>query len=165
MLVSSQQCSRHSSCAQVQDVGLIFLSAMASSVAVECQHAGASPEATLGTALVTLTASTFLVGSAVTLVGARASTLRTQSLLAHVQGSLAYPGSCAPLNRACTLVMFCGTLELHLTCASPGELVAGSENQGMVLPRGCCSHKMAVPACCVVATLGWTGSGIPAFIW
>ena len=57
-------------------MGLIFLSAMASSVAVECQHAGASPEATLGTALVTLTASTFLVGSAVTLVGKQSSPLQ-----------------------------------------------------------------------------------------
>lgn len=63
---------RMSNYGQVQDVGLIFLSAMATSVAHECHKAGVSPEATLGTALLTLTGSTLLVGLTIILVGASA---------------------------------------------------------------------------------------------
>ena len=56
---------------QVQDVGLIFLSAMASDIAYQCHKAGVSAEATLGTALLTLTGSTFLVGLVIIIVGAQ----------------------------------------------------------------------------------------------
>ena len=55
---------------QVQDVGLIFLSAMATSVAHECAKAGVGPASTLGTALLTLTGSTFAVGVVIIIVGA-----------------------------------------------------------------------------------------------
>ena len=54
---------------QVQDVGLIFLSAMASSVAEICTRAGRSPEMALSTSLLTLTCSTCLVGIVIIAVG------------------------------------------------------------------------------------------------
>ncbi|GAB4817875.1 hypothetical protein N2152v2_004921 [Parachlorella kessleri] len=47
---------------QVQDVGLIFLSAMASSIAVLCAEAGRDAATALGTSLLTMTVCTFLVG-------------------------------------------------------------------------------------------------------
>lgn len=56
--------------AQVQDVGLIFLSAMATSIAGMSAAAGISAQEALGTTLVTLVIATFLVGSLIVLVGA-----------------------------------------------------------------------------------------------
>ncbi|KAI3438511.1 hypothetical protein D9Q98_000939 [Chlorella vulgaris] len=47
---------------QVQDVGLIFLSAMASSIAAACAADGYSAAAALGTSLLTMAVSTFVVG-------------------------------------------------------------------------------------------------------
>jgi len=46
----------------VQDVGLIFLSAIASAVVGECAAAGWSPENTLSTVLMAVTAATGIVG-------------------------------------------------------------------------------------------------------
>lgn len=45
-----------------QDVGLIFLSAMASSIAAACGRAGLDAAAALGTTLLTMALSTALVG-------------------------------------------------------------------------------------------------------
>jgi len=56
----------------VQDVGLIFLSAMATSIAGMSAAAGRSAQEALGTTLVTLVIATFLVGSLIVLVGAPA---------------------------------------------------------------------------------------------
>ncbi len=56
----------------MQDVGLIFLSAMATSIAGMSAAAGRSAEEALGTTLVTLVIATFLVGSLIVLVGAPA---------------------------------------------------------------------------------------------
>lgn len=56
-------------CMQVQDVGLIFLSAMATSIAVLCEQQGYSREEALGTSLITLAISTFLVGFFIVLLG------------------------------------------------------------------------------------------------
>jgi SulP family sulfate permease len=56
---------------QVQDVGLIFLSAMATSIAVACQRDGYTPAEALGTSLLTMAASTALVGLVLLAVGAR----------------------------------------------------------------------------------------------
>eukprot|EP00887_Chlorella_sp_A99_P005390 scaffold1.g5390.t1 len=53
---------------QVQDVGLIFLSAMASSVAVMCAQAGRDAATALGTCLLTMAVATFLVGAGTLLV-------------------------------------------------------------------------------------------------
>lgn len=47
---------------QVQDVGLIFLSAMASSIAALCTQAGLDAASALGTALLTMAISTVAVG-------------------------------------------------------------------------------------------------------
>jgi hypothetical protein len=49
--------------------GIIFLSAMGSSIATLCLDAGKDAEVALGTALLTMTASTFLVGLGTLLVG------------------------------------------------------------------------------------------------
>lgn len=54
---------------QVQDVGLIFLSAMASSIATLCEADGYEPREALGTSLLTLAISTFIVGILIVLVG------------------------------------------------------------------------------------------------
>jgi SulP family sulfate permease len=52
-----------------QDVGIIFLSAMGSSVAALCLEAGRDAATAMGTALVAMTASTFLVGLGTLVVG------------------------------------------------------------------------------------------------
>lgn len=56
----------------MQDVGLIFLSAMATSIAGICQKAGQGVATALGTALLTMTVSTALVGLGTLLVGEHA---------------------------------------------------------------------------------------------
>lgn len=55
---------------QVQDVGLIFLSAMASSIATICLDNDRSKAEALGTSLLTLAISTALVGLGTFLIGA-----------------------------------------------------------------------------------------------
>ncbi len=55
---------------QVQDVGLIFLSAMASGVVDDCKRAGIEDLDTLATALMTLTVATTTVGLLIVLTGA-----------------------------------------------------------------------------------------------
>lgn len=55
---------------QVQDVGLIFLSAMATSIAGICAEAGRDAATALGTSLLTMSIATFLTG-ALTLLVAR----------------------------------------------------------------------------------------------
>ena len=55
---------------QVQDVGLIFLSAMASGVVDDCKEAGISDANTLATALATLTVATVTVGLLIVATGA-----------------------------------------------------------------------------------------------
>ncbi len=54
---------------QIQDVGLIFLSAMASSIATACLEAGQSPQVALASTLVTTALSTLAVGLGTILVG------------------------------------------------------------------------------------------------
>lgn len=54
---------------QVQDVGLIFLSAMATSIVETCSKAGKDSATTLGTVLLTLLLTTFLVGVLIILTG------------------------------------------------------------------------------------------------
>lgn len=54
---------------QVQDVGLIFLSAMATSIVEACSKAGKDSATTLGTVLLTLLLTTFLVGVLIILTG------------------------------------------------------------------------------------------------
>ncbi len=53
----------------LQDVGLIFLSAMASSIAMLCEEAGRDAATALGTSLLTMTISTFCVGLGTMAVG------------------------------------------------------------------------------------------------
>jgi len=57
---------------QVQDVSLIFQSAMATSIAAMCTAAGYAPEEALGTVLTTLVIATFVVGVLIVAVGGRA---------------------------------------------------------------------------------------------
>ena len=69
---------------QVQDVGLIFLSAMASSIALLCEQDGYEPREALGTSLLTLAISTFIVG--ILIVGEHyccGTTAPSLSALAH----------------------------------------------------------------------------------
>ncbi|KAL3148948.1 hypothetical protein ABBQ32_001807 [Trebouxia sp. C0010 RCD-2024] len=78
---------------QVQDVGLIFLSAMATSVVDACHKAGKDSDVTLGTVLVTLLLTTFLVGVLIIVTGY----LRLASLVQYVPlpvvgGYLGYVG-------------------------------------------------------------------------
>ena len=54
---------------QVQDVGLIFLSSMASSIAAICTAAGLGVEVALGTTLLTTCIATFVVGLLTLMVG------------------------------------------------------------------------------------------------
>ncbi len=58
---------------QVQDVGLIFLSAIASSVVEACTGAGVSPENTLATVLAAITSATGIVGILIIGTGLRAA--------------------------------------------------------------------------------------------
>lgn len=51
-------------------MGLIFLSAMATSIAHLCEKNGYDPHEALGTSLLTLAISTFIVGVLIILVGA-----------------------------------------------------------------------------------------------
>ena len=53
----------------MQDVGLIFLSAMASSIAALCAEAGRDAATALGTSLLTMTVCTFFVGLGTLAVG------------------------------------------------------------------------------------------------
>ncbi len=55
-----------------QDVGLIFLSAMASSIASLCSRAGLDASAALGTSLLTMAVSSAVVGLGLLAVGERA---------------------------------------------------------------------------------------------
>lgn len=78
---------------QVQDVGLIFLSAMASSIADQCARAGVPDADALATTLLTLTVSTLLVGICTIFVG----TFRLARLVQYVPvpvigGYLAFVG-------------------------------------------------------------------------
>ncbi|KAA6425635.1 MAG: Sulfate Permease Family [Trebouxia sp. A1-2] len=78
---------------QVQDVGLIFLSAMATSIVETCSKAGKDSATTLGTVLLTLLLTTFLVGVLIILTG----TLKLASLVQYVPlpvvgGYLGYVG-------------------------------------------------------------------------
>ena len=54
---------------QVQDVGLIFLSAMATSIAAICCEAGRDAATALGTSLLTMSVATFFTGACTQLVG------------------------------------------------------------------------------------------------
>ena len=57
---------------QVQDVSLIFQSAIATSIAGMCTAAGYKAEEALGTVLMTLVIATFVVGVLIVAVGAHA---------------------------------------------------------------------------------------------
>ncbi len=65
---------------QVQDVGIIFLSAIASSVAAICADAGESPAVATATALVAMSASTLLVGAVTWVIAKR----RLADLVKHI---------------------------------------------------------------------------------
>ena len=78
---------------QVQDVGLIFLSAMASSVATLCVDAGKDAATALGTALLTMTTATFLVGVGTLLIARYKLASIVQYLpLSVIGGYLGYVG-------------------------------------------------------------------------
>jgi hypothetical protein len=66
-------------CCAVQDVGLIFLSAMATSCAEIGQEVGLNTAEVVGTAMLTLTVATTLVGIMTWLVGESAVTASTSS--------------------------------------------------------------------------------------
>lgn len=68
-------------------MGLIFLSAMATSIAKLCEENGYDPNEALGTSLLTLAISTFIVGLLIVLVGKRLF--------------------CTPFNMLLTLVTCC----------------------------------------------------------
>ena len=98
---------------QVQDVGLIFLSAMATSVVDACHQAGKNSDVTLGTVLVTLLLTTLLVGVLIILTGTHATTTLCKTLCAllrrwhHTSNyclcALEFVQSYMPFHRVCTL--------------------------------------------------------------
>ncbi|PRW58874.1 sulfate transporter [Chlorella sorokiniana] len=78
---------------QVQDVGLIFLSAMASSIASLCSRAGLDASAALGTSLLTMAASSAIVGLGLLAVAKARLASAVQYLpLPAVGGYLSYVG-------------------------------------------------------------------------
>jgi len=68
---------------QVQDVGLIFLSAMATSIAGTCLEAGRDAATALGTSLLTMSAATFFTGAMTLLVGGWARRSKPQHSTKH----------------------------------------------------------------------------------
>ena len=54
----------------MQDVGLIFLSAMTTAIAHACREQGLDAQEALGSSLLTIAVSTFVVGLLVVLTGA-----------------------------------------------------------------------------------------------
>ncbi|KAK9845864.1 hypothetical protein WJX81_004564 [Elliptochloris bilobata] len=79
--------------AQVQDVSLIFQSAMATSIAAMCTAAGFKAEEALGTSLLTLVIATFVVGVLIVLVGKfKLASLVQYVPLPCVGGYLGYVG-------------------------------------------------------------------------
>jgi len=94
---------------QVQDVGLILLSSMASSVAAQCRAAGVSREAAVAAAVWSASVATFGVGVAVTAVGHfRLASLSVGVPLSVVGGYLGFVGA------------FCGVAGLGLTLGGDG---------------------------------------------
>ena len=86
---------------QVQDVGLIFLSAMASGVVEDCIEAGVSAQDTLATVLATLTIATTFVGLLIVATGALKLASFVQFCpLPVVGGYLAYVGAFMFLSGA-----------------------------------------------------------------
>ena len=78
---------------QVQDAGLIFLSAMASSIVAHCTHKGADDTTIISTVLVTLSLATFLLGCLLIVI----ARLKLASLVQYlpmpvIGGYLAYIG-------------------------------------------------------------------------
>ena len=65
----------------LQDVGLIFLSAMASSIASLCSRAGLDASAALGTSLLTMAVSSAVVGLGLLAVGERVDLVLLRSWL------------------------------------------------------------------------------------
>lgn len=70
-------------CSCIQDVGLIFLSAMATSVAEIGQGMGLSEAEMVGTAMLTLTVATFVVGVMTWLVGEHIYSRSQQYLMSY----------------------------------------------------------------------------------
>lgn len=86
---------------QVQDVGLIFLSAMASGVVDDCKEAGIGDLDTLATALMTLTVATMTVGLLIVATGALKLASFVQFCpLPVVGGYLAFVGAFMSLSGA-----------------------------------------------------------------
>jgi hypothetical protein len=86
----------------VQDVGLIFLSAMATSVVELGTRKGLEEKVILGSALVTLTLSTALVGLLIVLVGA--SGLRLLQVLNTSHNWNEYPVYGCQIGTACSIL-------------------------------------------------------------
>ena len=74
---------------QVQDVGLIFLSAMATAIAHDGLSKGVPKAEILGTTLATITVSTFIVGLLIILVGAPRPTASSCSSSQQIDRSVA----------------------------------------------------------------------------
>ena len=86
---------------QVQDVGLIFLSAMASSVVDDCVDAGLDPGDTLATTLATLSLSTAVVGLLIVLTGVlKLASIAQYCPLPVVGGYLAFVGAFMAISGA-----------------------------------------------------------------
>ena len=94
--------------------GIIFLSAMGSSIATLCLDAGKDAEVALGTALLTMTVSTFLVGLGTLLVGedAPGSASLGKRLLWQTPTNRA-PSSCRQIGRV-GIIRFASTPDFDL---------------------------------------------------
>ena len=82
---------------QVQDVGLVFLSALASAVVAQCQEAGWLDEDTLATVLVSLVAATGIVGVLVMVTGVPMNPIASHCEAIRASKA-SWPGSAAPLR-------------------------------------------------------------------
>ncbi|PRW58410.1 sulfate transporter [Chlorella sorokiniana] len=165
---------------QVQDVGLIFLSAMASAVVQQCGEAGWGEADTLATVLATLTLATAVVG--VLIVGTGA--LRLAGLVQYVPlpvvgGYLCFVGYfCLAAGVSLATGLHVGDLSSWAQLASRDALIKLAPALGMVLLITAVLHRVrspfALPALLlaapavfygVLAACGWSLADARAAGW
>jgi hypothetical protein len=146
---------------QVQDVGLIFLSAMGSSIAAACTAAGRDAATALGTALLTMSVATFFTGAACLLVAKQKLAQMVQYLpLPVIGGYLSFVGyfclasgvglgtslDIGSLASWARLLSWDAAAKLAPTLASCAAMIATLER---------CSHPLALPGVLVAINLAF----------
>ncbi|KAL4419479.1 hypothetical protein ABPG77_008281 [Micractinium sp. CCAP 211/92] len=132
---------------QVQDVGLIFLSAIASSVVEACTSAGVSPENTLATVLAAITSATGIVGILIIGTGA----LKLAGLVQYVPlpvvgGYLCFVGYfCLAAGVSLASGVQIGGLASWAQLASTGALVKLAPAAALVILITLVLHRVRSP--------------------